>query len=143
MHQAEQNVERWKKRQSDQAWFNQFAESAKQQEQQRQTKQSVNPWKKSLPSTFHWSPEIAEVIKKRDQWDDINAMANSEFQTSVSKTFGGLPPSDASLASHLQKRKTKANTYPLQMKSICTPVIISAYPSQDFGLKTKQLLLIM
>ena len=34
MHQAEQNVEQWKKRQSDQAWFNQFAESAKQQEQQ-------------------------------------------------------------------------------------------------------------
>ena len=25
------------------AWFNQFAESAKQQEQQQQTKQSVNP----------------------------------------------------------------------------------------------------
>ena len=34
MQQAEQNVEQWKKRQSDQAWFNQFAESAKQQEQQ-------------------------------------------------------------------------------------------------------------
>ena len=107
MKQAEQNVEQWKKRHSDQAWFNQFAESAKKQEQQRQTKQSVNPWKKSLPSTFHWSPEIAEVIKKRDQWDDINAMANNEFQTSVSKTFGSLPPSDASLASYLQKRKNQ------------------------------------
>ena len=107
MKQAEQNVEQWKKRHSDQAWFNQFAESAKKQEQQRQTKQSVNPWKKSLPSTFHWSPEIAEVIKKRDQWDDINAMANNEFQTSVSKTFGSLPSSDASLASYLQKRKNQ------------------------------------
>ena len=56
---------------------------------------------------FHWSPEIAEVIKKRDQWDDINAMPNNEFQTSVSKTFGSLPPSDASLASYLQKRKNQ------------------------------------
>ena len=110
MQQAEQNVEQWKKRQSDQALFNQFAESAKQQEQQRQTKQSVNSWKKSLPSTFHWSPEIAEVIKKRDQWDDINAMANNEFQTSVSKTNGSLPPSDASLASYLQKRKNQGKS---------------------------------
>ncbi|CAH3112524.1 unnamed protein product, partial [Porites lobata] len=25
----------------------------------------VNPYKIPLPSTFHWSPEIAEVIKKR------------------------------------------------------------------------------
>ena len=32
MKQAEQNVEQWKKRHSDQAWFNQFAESAKQQD---------------------------------------------------------------------------------------------------------------
>ena len=51
--------------------------------------------------------EIGEVIKKRDQWDDINAMANNEFQTSVSKTFGSLPSSDASLASYLQKRKNQ------------------------------------
>ena len=65
MQQAEQNVGQWKKRQSDQAWFNQLAESAKQQEQQRQTKQSVNPWKKSLLSTFHWSPEINRWKKKR------------------------------------------------------------------------------
>ena len=72
-----------------------------------QAKKSVNPYKIPLPSTFHWSPEIAEVIKKRDQWDDINAMANNEFQTSVSKTFGSLPPSDASLASYLQKRKNQ------------------------------------
>ena len=143
LQQAEQNIENWKKQQTDHSWFNQFAESAKQQEQERQTKQSVNPWKAStlfaspeiakaykktegwkevqakksvnpykipLPSTFHWSPEIAEVIKKRDQWDDINAMANNEFQTSVSKTFGSLPPSDASLASYLQKRKNQGKS---------------------------------
>ena len=143
MQQAEQNVEQWKKQQSDQAWFNQFAESAKQQHEQREAKKSVNPWKAStlfaspeiakaykktegwkeiqakksvnpykipLPSTFHWSPEIAEVIKKRDQWDDINAMANNEFQTSLPKTFGSLPPSDASLVSYLQKRKKSRQT---------------------------------
>ena len=38
MQQAEQNVEQWKKQQSDQAWFNQFAESAKQQHEQREAK---------------------------------------------------------------------------------------------------------
>ena len=47
---------------------------------------------------------------KRDQWDDINAMANNEFQISVSKTFGSLPPSDASLASYLQKRKNQGKS---------------------------------
>ena len=73
-------------------------------------KTSVNPYTIPLPSTFHWSPEIAEVVKKRDQWDDINAMANNEFQTSVSKTFGSLPPSDASLASYLQKRKNQGKS---------------------------------
>ena len=110
LQQAEQNIEKWKKQQTDHSWFNQFAESAKQQEQQRQTKQSVNPWKKSLPSTFHWSPEIAEVIKKRDQWDDINAMANNELEASIAKTIGSLPPSDASLASYLQKRKNQGKS---------------------------------
>ena len=34
-------------------------------------------------------------------------MANNEFQTSVSKTFGSLPSSDAGLASYLQKRKNQ------------------------------------
>ena len=32
MQQAEKNVEQWTKQQSDQAWFNQFAESAKQED---------------------------------------------------------------------------------------------------------------
>ena len=94
-----------------------------------------------LPSTFHYSPERAKVIKKRDQWDDINAMANNEFEASIAKTIGSLPPSDASLASYLQKRKTKAKVYPLQIKSICKPVINSVNPSQDFGLKMKKSLL--
>ena len=34
-------------------------------------------------------------------------MANNEFQTSLSKTFGSLPPSNASLASYLQKGKNQ------------------------------------
>ena len=53
---------------------------------------------------------VAEVIKKRDQWDDINAMANNEFQTSVSNIFGSLPPSDESLAYNLQKRKNQGKS---------------------------------
>ncbi|CAH3182409.1 unnamed protein product, partial [Porites lobata] len=93
--------------QTDHSWFNQFAESAKQQEQERQTKQikkSVNPYKIPLPSTFHWSPEIAE-------------------------TFGSLPPSDASLASYLQKRKNQGKSlFPADEKYLqachqqCKPV---------------------
>ena len=75
-----------------------------------QATKSVNPYKIPLPSTFHWSPEIAEVIKKRDQWDDINAMANNEFEASIAKTIGSLPPSDASLASYLQKRKNQGKS---------------------------------
>ena len=70
MQQAEQNVEQWKKQQSDQAWFNQFAESAKQQHEQREAKKSVNPWK---ASTFFASPEIAKAYKKTEGWKEIQA----------------------------------------------------------------------
>lgn len=62
IRQAEANVEKWKQQQ---AWFNQFAESAKKQEEQRQATSS-NPWKK--PSTFYWSPEIAQAYRKTDEW---------------------------------------------------------------------------
>ena len=75
-----------------------------------QAKKSVNPYNILLPSTFHYSPEIVKVIKKRDQWDDINAMANNEFEASIAKTIGSLPPSDASLASYLQKRKKQGKS---------------------------------
>ena len=59
---AEKNVEQWKR---NQVWLNQFAESAQKQHEQReaQTKPS-NPYKKTLPSTFHWSPEITQAYKK-------------------------------------------------------------------------------
>ena len=63
-----------------------------------------------LPSTFHYSPEIEKVIKKRGQWDDINAVANNEFEVSITKTIGSLPPSDANLASYLQKRKNQGKS---------------------------------
>ena len=56
MHEAEQNFEQWKKQQSGQAWFNQFAESGKQQHEQREAKKIVNHWK---ASTFFASPEIS------------------------------------------------------------------------------------
>ena len=75
-----------------------------------QAKKIVNPYNILLPSTFHYSPEIVKVIKKRDQWDDINAMANNEFEASIAKTIGSLPPSDASLASYLQKRKKQGKS---------------------------------
>ena len=42
------------------AWLNQFAESAKKEEEQREAQEkSSNPWKKALPSTFYWGPDIA------------------------------------------------------------------------------------
>ena len=56
-----------------------------------------------------WSPEIAEVYKKREQWEDINTIANNQFQASVKNAWGQVPPSDARLASYLQKRKNKGN----------------------------------
>ena len=57
LRQAEENVEMWKQKE---AWLNQFAESAKKEEEQREAQEkSSNPWKKALPSTFYWGPDIA------------------------------------------------------------------------------------
>ena len=82
-----------------------------------------------LPSTFHWGPKIAKMYKKTDAWKDIKAMGNNEFQAyknckkhaewkpplgsesfEKNESFGNLPPSDASLASYLQKRKNQGKT---------------------------------
>ena len=58
-----------------QAWFNQFAESAKKQEEQRKSQASY-PWKTTLlPSTFHLTPEIAKELKKREQWKEVQNIA--------------------------------------------------------------------
>ena len=62
--------------------------------------------KQSLPSTFHWSPEIAKMHKKQDQWKDIQAMANQEFAACIQPARKGdmsTPPpaveqNDASVA---------------------------------------------
>ena len=62
LQQAEQNENECKKQQAAKEWLNQFAESAKKQNEQREAKK-----KQSLPSTFHWSPEIAKMYKKQDQ----------------------------------------------------------------------------
>ena len=125
MQKAKQNVEQWKR---DQVWLNQFAESAKKQEVQQQAK-------KTLPSTFHWSPEIAQAYKKTEGWKKINSIANHEFQACVNGQkheewkpplgsekfekkeaamaqfiqgpwpFGYLPEKVCSLASYCRKRK--------------------------------------
>ena len=110
LQQAEKNVEQ---RKQNQAWLNQFTESAQKQHEQReaQTKPS-NPWKKTLPSTFHWSPEIAQSYKKTEGWKEVQSITNSEFQASINRTkqkWGKVPASDVSLASYLQKQKAKGN----------------------------------
>ena len=75
--------------------------------------------------------------KKHAEWKP--PLGSESFEKNES--FGNLPPSDASLAPYLQKRKkTRAKRYLLQMKGFYKHVISSANPSQDFGLKTKQLL---
>ena len=94
--QAEANVEKWKQQQL--TWMDQFAESAKKQEEQRKA-QTKYPWKSTpLPSTFHWSPENEAV-----------SIANHEFCSRV-KGWNHLPESDASLARYLEKQKSKGHT---------------------------------
>ena len=131
MQQAEASVEKWKQQngwykvkkqdaqtqtewkdahrteeKQQQAWFNQFAESAKKQEEQRKSQASY-PWKTTpLPSTFHLTPEIAKELKKREQWKEVQSIANHEFHARVSRRKQ-VPESDESLASYLQKQKLK------------------------------------
>ena len=112
--QAEANVETWKQRNGwqteckdvqQQTWLNQFAESAKKQEEQRKA-QTKYPWKSTpLPSTFRWSPEI-NVRKKREQWNEGVSIANHEFHARI-KRRKQVPEEDGSLASYLQKQKLK------------------------------------
>ena len=119
--QAGANVETWKQRngwyskqdaqtqteqKQQQTWLNQFAESAKKQEEQRKA-QTKYPWKSTpLPSTFHWSPEIAKKLKKREQWNEAVSIANHEFHARI-KRRKQVPEEDRSLASYLQKQKLK------------------------------------
>ena len=88
------------------AWLNQFAESAKKQEEQRKSQTSY-PWKSTpLPSTFQLTPEIAKELKKREQWKEVQNIANHEFHARI-KRFKQLPEEDRSLASYLHKQKLK------------------------------------
>ena len=122
---AEQNVHQWKKQQSEKAWLNQFAETTQKQNEKWEAKKK----EQVLPSTFNWSPEIAKIYKKTDAWKDIQAMTNNEFEACINRkkhakwkpplesesfekneSLGKLPPSDASLASYLQKRKNQGKT---------------------------------
>ena len=80
LQQAEQNVSQWKREQSNKAWLNQFAETTKNQEQQWQAQKN-----QSLPSTFQWSPQIAEMYKKQDQWKEIHSIANKEFAACMNR----------------------------------------------------------
>ena len=101
-------MEKWKRQQE---WLNQFAESTPKQNEQweAQTKPS-NPWNKTLPSTFYWSPEIAQTYKKTEGWKVVQSIANSEFEATLNRTkqkWGKVPASDVSLAVYLQKQKAK------------------------------------
>lgn len=63
-----------------------------------------------MPSTFQWGPEIAKAYKKTEGWKEIQSIANHEFEASINRskqTWGKVPASDVSLASYLQKQKTK------------------------------------
>ena len=120
-HQAKANVETWKQRngwyskqdaqtqteqKQQQTWLNQFAESAKKQEEQRKA-QTKYPWKSTpLPSTFHWSPGIAKELKKREQWNEAVSIANHDFHARINRRKQ-VPEEDRSLASYLQKQKLK------------------------------------
>ena len=121
--QAEAKVEKWKQQngrykvkkqdvqtqteqKQQQAWLNQFAESAKKQEEQRKSQTSY-PWKSTpLPSTFHLTPEIAKELKKREQWKEVQNIANHEFHARI-KRRKQVSEEDRSLASYLQKQKLK------------------------------------
>lgn len=61
LKQAEQNVSQWKKQQSEKAWLNQFADTTRRQDERWEAKKKDQV----LPSTFHWSPEIAKIYKKQ------------------------------------------------------------------------------
>ena len=120
-HQAKANVETWKQRngwyskqdaqtqteqKQQQTWLNQFAESAKKQEEQRKA-QTRYPWRSTpLPSTFHLTPEIAKELNKREQWKEAQNIANHEFHARI-KRRKQVPEEDGSLASYLQKQKLK------------------------------------
>jgi len=120
MQQAEAIVETWKQHhgwnkeaqtqtewsKETQAWLNQFAESAKKQEEQRKSQTSY-PWKSiPLPNTFGLSPEIAKELKKREQWKEVQNIANHEFHANI-KRFKHLPEEERSVASYLHKQKRK------------------------------------
>lgn len=128
LQQAEQDLNEWKMQQAAKEWLNQFAESAKKQNEQWKAKK-----KQSLSSTFHWSPEIAKMYRKQDQWKEIQAMANQEFAACIQPVkkgdmstpppvleqndasvaafvngpwpFGDLPEKVCSLASYCRRRK--------------------------------------
>ena len=40
----------------------------------------------SLPSTFEWSPRIAEEYKKQELWKEIHSIANKEFAACMNCT---------------------------------------------------------
>ena len=127
--QAEANVEGWKQRngknskqdvqtqteqnQQDSSFAeaaNQFAESAKKQEEQRKASRATFPWNSiPLPSTFQSSSEISKEMKKREQWKEVVSIAEHRFNSCV-KGWHHLPPAEASVAEYLAKQKIKGQS---------------------------------
>ena len=78
----------------------------KRKKEQRKSQASY-PWKTTLlPSTFHLTPEIAKELKKREQWKEVQNIANHEFHARI-KRRKQVPEEDRSLASYLHKQKLK------------------------------------
>ena len=99
----------WGEEKQKQAWLDQFAESAKKQEEQRKA-QTRFPWNSTpLPSTFHSGPEIVNELKKREQCKEAVSIANHELFSRV-KGWGHLPESEASVARYLEKQQSEGHT---------------------------------
>ena len=112
LQQAEQNVEQWKREQGNKALLNQFAKSSQKQKELQKKKQVL--------STFGWSPEETEYYEKQKVQHKVwnPPLGSEQFEKNEKKqSFGWLTPSDASLASYLQKQKEKSKTLPPLMES--------------------------
>ena len=106
--QVQQNVNQWNREQANKTRLNQFAESARQQEEEALKKKTS-----ALPSTFAWSPEIAEHYKKQEQakqqaqWKREKEAVEYCQKKSESKNYRG-----AKKAEEPSKRERIANCLP-------------------------------
>ena len=77
LQQAEKNVEQWKRQQ---AWLNQFTESAKKQNEETPTKQRSNPWKKPYQVPFIGVQKLLKPTRKRRGGRKSTALPTMSFK---------------------------------------------------------------